>query len=72
MDRNFIKKVEQQFPRLSKRHPSDEPYKIGLSSSEISNMLNITMDSLHKSRYRLRKLGLASGQELEAFINSIE
>lgn len=47
--------------------------KIGLSSSEISNMLNITMDSLHKSRYRLRKkLGLASGQELEAFINSIE
>lgn len=74
MDRNFIKKVEQQFPRLSKNDIRlMSLIKIGLSSSEISNMLNITMDSLHKSRYRLRKkLGLASGQELEAFINSIE
>lgn len=74
MDRNFIRKVEQQFPRLSKNDIRlMSLIKIGLSSSEISNMLNITMDSLHKSRYRLRKkLGLVSGQELEAFINSIE
>ena len=74
MDRNFIKKVETDFPRLSKNDVRLMCLiKIGLPSSEISKMLNITMDSLHKSRYRLRKkLGLVSGQELEAFINSIE
>lgn len=74
MDRNFIKKVETDFPRLSKNDVRLMCLiKVGLPSSEISKMLNITMDSLHKSRYRLRKkLGLVSGQELEAFINSIE
>ena len=74
MDRNFIKKVEQLFPNLSKNDIRlMSLIKIGLSSSEISKMLNITIDSLHKSRYRLRKkLGLVNGQELEAFINSIE
>lgn len=29
--------------------------RMGFSSGDISKMLNITMDSLHKSRYRLRK-----------------
>lgn len=60
MDRNFIKKVEQLFPNLSKNDIRlMSLIKIGLSSSEISKMLNITIDSLHKSRYRLRKnLGL--------------
>lgn len=74
MDRNFIRKVEQLFPKLSKNDIRlMSLIKIGLSSGEISTMLNITMDSLHKSRYRLRKkLGLVSGQELETFINSIE
>ena len=43
-----------------------------MPSGEISKLLNITMDSLHKSRYRLRKkMGLEAGQILETFIDTI-
>lgn len=73
MDKDFIHKVETLFPTLSRNDIRlMSLIRMELPSGEISKILNITMDSLHKSRYRLRKkLGLGGGQNLEAFINSI-
>ena len=73
MDRQFIQKAETMYPSLSHNDIRLMTLiRMGFSSGDISKMLNITMDSLHKSRYRLRKkLGLGGGQSLEAFINSI-
>lgn len=73
MDKVFIKNVEARYPQLSKNDIRLMCLiRMGMASGEISRLLNITMDSLHKSRYRLRKkLGLQTGQELEVFINSI-
>ena len=73
MDKDFIHKVETLFPMLSRNDIRlMSLIRMELPSGEISKILNITMDSLHKSRYRLRKkLGLGGGQSLEAFINSI-
>lgn len=73
MDKDFIHKVETLFPTLSRNDIRlMSLIRMELPSGEISKILNITMDSLHKSRYRLRKkLGLGGGQSLEAFINSI-
>ena len=73
MDRQFIQKAETMYPSLSHNDIRLMTLiRMGFSSGDISKMLNITMDSLHKSRYRLRKkLGLAGGQNLEAFINTL-
>ena len=73
MDRQFIQKAETMYPTLSHNDIRLMTLiRMGFSSGDISKMLNITMDSLHKSRYRLRKkLGLAGGQNLEAFINTL-
>lgn len=73
MDKDFIHKVETLFPMLSRNDIRlMSLIRMELPSGEISKILNITMDSLHKSRYRLRKkLGLAGGQNLEAFINTL-
>jgi len=43
--------------------------RLNLSSKEISQLLNITPESVNKARYRLRKkIGLSSGDELFSFI----
>jgi tetratricopeptide (TPR) repeat protein len=45
--------------------------KIGFNSSEISSALGISLDSVYKSRYRLRKkLGLKEDLDLEGFIQA--
>lgn len=73
MDRNFIKKVETRFPHLTRNDLRLICFiKQGIDSHEIASLLNITVESLHKSRYRLRKkLDLDGSQSLETFINSI-
>lgn len=43
--------------------------RLNLSSKEISNLLNITPESVHKARYRLRKkLALSAKEDLSIFI----
>ena len=73
MDKQFIQKAETMYPTLSRNDIRlMSLIRMGFSSGDISKMLNITMDSLHKSRYRLRKkLGLTGGQNLETFINTL-
>jgi DNA-binding CsgD family transcriptional regulator len=45
--------------------------KLGLSSTEISKLLNTTLPSIKSSRYRIRKkLNLASSDDIIAFIES--
>lgn len=46
--------------------------RLNLSSKEISNLLNITPESVHKARYRLRKkLQLEKNEDLSKFILTI-
>lgn len=46
---------------------------LGMTPQEIRTLLNITPDSLKKSRYRLRKkLGLSTEQNLEEFFKSLK
>lgn len=62
-DKDFIRKLETLYPQLS---CNDIRLicliRLGMPSGEISKLLNITMDSLHKSRYRLRKKMRASSR----------
>ncbi|MBC3542225.1 tetratricopeptide repeat protein [Rufibacter sediminis] len=47
--------------------------KMNLTSTEISTLLNISLDSLRVSRYRLRKkLNLPQGENLVAFIQGLQ
>lgn len=72
-DDNFISIIESKYPHLSRNDIKLMSFiKMGMDSHEIASVLNITIESLHKSRYRLRKkLNLEKQQELETFINSI-
>lgn len=72
-DSNFVSIIESKYPNLSRNDIKlMSLIKMGMDSHEIASVLNITIESLHKSRYRLRKkLGLEKQQELETFINSI-
>lgn len=72
-DKDFIRKLETLYPQLSRNDIRLICLiRLGMPSGEISKLLNITMDSLHKSRYRLRKkMGLEAGQILETFIDTI-
>ncbi|MFD2602070.1 tetratricopeptide repeat protein [Flavobacterium suzhouense] len=70
---NFFEKVKTKFPQLSTTDVRICAYiKIGMSLHEVSNLLNITMQSLHTSRYRIRKkLNLEADQNLDDFVNEI-
>ena len=72
-DKDFIRKLETLYPQLSRNDIRLICLiRLGMPSGEISKLLNITMDSLHKARYRLRKkMGLEAGQILETFIDTI-
>lgn len=72
-DDDFTNLLNERFPNLSSRDMRlIEFIRLGMDSHEIASILNITVESLHKSRYRLRKkLGLEGKQDLETFINSI-
>lgn len=70
---NFFEKIKKLYPQLSTTDVRICSYiKIGMSLHEVSNLLNITMQSLHTSRYRIRKkLSLPAEQNLDDFINNI-
>lgn len=72
-DDNFVSIIEQKYPNLSHNDINLMSFiRMGMDSHEITSILNITIESLHKSRYRLRKkLNLEKQQSLETFINSI-
>lgn len=63
---------------LLKKHPALSPgdlklcafIRLNLSVKEISSLLNITEESVHKHRYRLRKKMGLNGDKLEAYLNS--
>jgi len=74
LDPQFLKKIESRYDNLTHNDLRLICFiKLGMDSHEIASVLNITIGSLHKSRYRLRKkLNLGTNQTLEEFINSIE
>lgn len=73
VDKSFVTHLETNYPLLTKNDIRIlSLIRLGMDTKEIAPLLNITTESLHKSRYRMRKkLGLETGQELETFIKSI-
>lgn len=69
----FLKKLKAQFPSLSRNDLRLCIYlKIGISSKEIADILNIQPSSFYISRSRIRKkLELASDEKLYDFLNAI-
>lgn len=67
---DFFKELYQQYPHLTRNDIRLIGYiKLGMTPPEIVQILNITQESLHKYRYRLRKkLNLGSKQNLDEFI----
>ena len=72
VDQNFLQKIQSDFPQLSATDIRIcTLIRLNLSAKEIAAMLNITQDSVNKSRYRLRKkLKLTKEQDLNQFIGS--
>lgn len=67
---DFFKELYRQYPHLTRNDIRLIGYiKLGMSPTEIIQILNITQESLHKNRYRLRKrLGLDIKHNLDEFI----
>ena len=72
VDQHFIQTLKKEHTNLSETDIRIcALIRLNLSAKEISNMLNITQDSVNKSRYRLRKkLSLDKEVELNHFISS--
>ena len=70
---DFFEKIKTAYPQLSNTDIRICAYiKIGMSLHEVSNLLKITMQRLHTSRYRIRKkLNLDSEQNLDDFVSLI-
>lgn len=73
INQNFYKNLKDKFPDLGQ---TDQKIcaliKLNFSSKEMSSLLGISVESVHTSRYRLRKkLGLDRSENLSFFINSI-
>ncbi|TXG38364.1 tetratricopeptide repeat protein [Seonamhaeicola maritimus] len=73
INQSFYDNIRSKFPNLG---PTDLKLcalvKLGFSSKEMSSLLGITMESVHTSRYRLRrKLKLEKGTNLTQFISTI-
>ena len=69
----FMHELHQHYPDMK---PTElrlcACLRMGLSSKEIATLMNTTLRSVESTRYRLRKrLGLADGENLAAFINNI-
>lgn len=69
----FLARLQEVCPDLSEKQLRLAAYICaGMSSSAIGRVMNITPGSVNKSRYRLRtKLGLSSGDSLEAYLRSL-
>jgi tetratricopeptide (TPR) repeat protein len=73
LDQEFVSHIESRFPSLTKYDVRLLCFiKVGMTSQDIIAVLNITMASLHTSRYRLRKkMKLTGEQNLDTFISSL-
>ncbi|WP_298363531.1 tetratricopeptide repeat protein [uncultured Lutibacter sp.] len=72
INQSFYNNLKNKFPQLSQ---TDQKIcalvKLNLSSKDMSSLLGISIESVHTSRYRLRKkLGLTRKDNLEEFISS--
>ncbi|WP_397445796.1 helix-turn-helix transcriptional regulator [Polaribacter sp. R77954] len=67
---NFKKSLFKIAPNLTANELKLAAFlRLNLSSKEISKLLNITPESVHKARYRLRKkLNLSTKEDLSTFI----
>jgi len=70
----FFEKIKSEYPQLSTTDVRICAYvKIRMSLNEVASLLNISLQSLHTSRYRIRKkLNLTSDQNLDDFIFEIQ
>ncbi|UMB61760.1 tetratricopeptide repeat protein [Lutibacter sp. A80] len=71
INQSFYDKLNMQFPNLSQ---TDQKIcalvKLNFPSKDMAKLLGISVESVHTSRYRLRKkLGLERNDNLEEFIN---
>jgi tetratricopeptide (TPR) repeat protein len=73
VNQSFYKNLKLSFPKLSVTdHKICALIKLKFSSKEMSSLLGISVESVHTSRYRLRKkMGLDRNDNLYDFINSI-
>nr|WP_010925653.1 transcriptional regulator [Microscilla sp. PRE1]AAK62861.1 MS139, putative GGDEF family protein [Microscilla sp. PRE1] len=69
----FYNRLRERFPKLSQSdHKLCALIKLNFSSKDISRLLGISIESVHTTRYRLRKkLGLQRSDNLEDFIAGI-
>ncbi|MEL7161870.1 MAG: LuxR C-terminal-related transcriptional regulator, partial [Bacteroidota bacterium] len=73
LNQEFLATLRQRFPELTTYDSRLCLYlRIGLSSREIADILNVLPSSVNVSRSRLRKkLGLDSGEDLQKFLVSM-
>ena len=73
INQSFYDKLKKDYPQLSQ---TDQKIcalvKLNFPSKDMAKLLGISVESVHTSRYRLRrKLGLERTDNLEEFINKI-
>ncbi|MRI01291.1 hypothetical protein GH721_12185 [Kriegella sp. EG-1] len=73
INQSFYKKIRSKYPDLGQTDLKlCALVKLGFSSKEMSSLLGITIESVHTSRYRLRKkLKLEKGENLIDFMSTI-
>ena len=69
----FFDRVKEDFPQLTEHEIRLAAYlRINLSSREIAVMMNVSIDTVHKNRQRLRKkMNLPSGCDITAELKSL-
>ena len=72
-NKDFYYKLDSKFPGLSDKNKNlCSLLLLELSSKEISSLLNISVESVEKSRYRLRKkLDIPKDTNMSAFLNKL-
>lgn len=70
VDGDFARRLKADFPDITENQIRlAQLIAAGVSNSRLSGLLNVTTDSIHKSRYRLRlRFGLDKGASLEDFL----
>jgi len=73
VNRNFYNKLNEINPDLSKNdYRICALIKLNMSSKEMTSVLNVALNSVKSSRYRLKKkLGLDTGDKLEEFLRGL-
>ncbi|NMH85886.1 tetratricopeptide repeat protein [Flavivirga algicola] len=73
INETFYKKITEKYPNLSQTDLKIcALVKLNFSSKDMARLLSISVESVHTTRYRLRKkMGIARGENLEKFISSL-